>query len=183
MEYLIGEIIMSAAHAFLTRGSQNFLVCDGSTLSIASEQALFSVIGTTYGGDGVTTFKLPDLRGRIPVGVGQGQASAFNYALGQTFGQETVTLTEANLPLHIHSVFATSTTATSSSPAPNMALASPAPNLRLYSNLAPDETNAPLRALAPQAVGAGGGNNPHPNLMPTAYVIFLICRQGVFPHA
>src|SRR5689334_22364847 len=97
MEGYIAEIRLFAADF----SPKNWATCDGQTLSIAQNQALFSLLGTTYGGDGVTTFKLPDLRSRTAIGPGQSQGTSY-YTQGQTIGTPTVTLGSANLPPHTH---------------------------------------------------------------------------------
>lgn len=145
--------------------------CDGSILSIAQNTALFSLLGTTYGGDGVQTFALPDLRGRVPIGAGQSPGHS-NYVLGQKAGSEAVTLTEANLPAHIHNLLANSGPAVALSPVNNLS----SKGVRsVYAQVAPNTL------LGAQAVSATGGNAPHTNMQPTLVITYIIALQGVFP--
>lgn len=146
--------------------------CDGRQLSIANDQVLFALIGTTYGGDGVTTFALPDLRSRIPVHQGTGAGSS--YTTGQTGGAETVTLGAGNLPPHTHPLHAAAASATTAG-VQNMVPASWA-----------DTPYAPASAGTPQPLGASpgdaaGGNQPHNNIPPSLAVGYMICLQGIFP--
>lgn len=144
--------------------------CQGQLLPINSNTALFSLLGTTYGGNGQTTFGLPDLRGRIAMGMGQGPGLA-GYTEGQQGGTETVTLAAAQLPAHNHSV-AASSTATAKSPAG--ALPAYTADGSTYG------TTADL-AMSPTMVGGGGGNQPHNNLQPYLVLNWCIALQGIFP--
>lgn len=145
--------------------------CNGQLLSIQQNAALFSILGTTYGGNGSTTFALPDLRGRTPVHWGQGPGlSAYN--LGQVGGSENVTLTSTQLPQHTHVVNASSNTADLSSPDTNFFASG---GQAVYNSGAPDAAMSPL-AMLPT-----GGSQPHPNLAPYSVLNFSICLAGIFP--
>jgi microcystin-dependent protein len=141
--------------------------CQGQLLSIAENPTLFQLIGTTYGGDGQSTFALPNLASRIPVHMGQ------NYALGQTGGEETVTLTTQQIPTHAHPVIASTGTGAQSSPAGNVLANSAA--VALYSG------DAPNVSLAPQSVQSAGGSQPHDNMQPFVVINFIISLFGTFP--
>lgn len=140
--------------------------CNGQLLSISQNTALFTLIGTTYGGDGQTTFALPDLRGRLPVHQGGG------FTIGQTGGAEQVTLTTNQVPAHGHAISATSTDGTSADPTNATWGESDA---RTYSTSAPDAT------MHASALGAAGSGQPHDNMMPFATLNFIIALEGVFP--
>src|SRR5262245_54899621 len=131
MEQFLGSLLL-VPFAFAPAG---WALCNGQLLSIAQNQALFSLIGATYGGDGVTTFGLPDLRGRVPIGFGQGPGLQ-NYALGQSGGVESTTLGVNQLPSHNHVINVVSSAATSSNPT-NEYLASSG-KASIYSSSRPD---------------------------------------------
>lgn len=154
---------------------RGWAACDGQLLSIASNTALFAILGTTYGGNGQTTFALPDLRGRAPVHFGNGAGLA-PVTLGETGGVESVTLSSANLPSHGHAVMATANLSTATSPADAVLGAKVGrPGVNFYA----PATN--LTALAPGAVGPDGSSGAHPNLQPSLVVNFCIATQGIFP--
>jgi microcystin-dependent protein len=148
-------------------------LCEGQILPISSNTPLFSILGTTYGGDGKTTFALPDLRGRAPIHSGQGNGLS-NVDLGQASGASTVTLTTQNLPSHNHLINATTADGTSGNPTGNL----PA-NTKLldkeYSNATPNTLMSPLM-LQPT-----GQNVPVNNMQPHTGIYYIICLQGVFP--
>ena len=149
--------------------------CDGQLLSLAQNTALFSLLGTTYGGDGQTTFGLPDLRGRMPLHPGQGPGLSL-YDLGQEGGSETVTLLATQIPNHTHVVRATSAGGTSADPAAKVwATPGATRGLRGY-NLAPGTGGA----MAAAAISTVGGQ-PHNNLQPYLTVNLVIALQGVYP--
>jgi microcystin-dependent protein len=158
----IGEIRMFGGN-FAPAG---WAFCDGSLLPISQNDALFNLIGTTYGGDGVNTFALPDLRSRVPVHQGPG------FALAQSGGAETVTLTVNQIPAHSHVPQAKSTQGSQPSPANNVwALSSG----NQYSNLAPSVS------MAPGAMGQTGGSQPHDNMAPFLAINFILSLFGIFP--
>lgn len=155
-----------------------YLRCNGQLISIGDNSALFALIGTTYGGDGVTTFGLPDLRSRIPLhqGTGPGLSSR---VIGEAAGTESVTLTAANLPAHTHQVIATTVNGTTSSPA-NALPAAPALDVSfLYLN--PAATGTTTVAPAPSAISSVGGSQPHTNIMPSLALTYVIAVEGIFP--
>lgn len=146
-------------------------LCNGQLLPIAQYQLLFSLIGTTYGGDGQTTFALPDLRGRIPVHQGQ------NFSIGQSGGTETVTLTAQQVPSHAHA--AQCQTGDGNQRGPGGAFWAGS-GLNQYSSAAPDQAMS-AAAVSPSILGQSGPN-PHDNLMPFQVINFIIALEGVFPN-
>jgi microcystin-dependent protein len=142
--------------------------CNGALMPIAENDALFNLIGTTYGGDGLTTFALPDLQSRIPMHVGPG------FVQGQTGGTETVTLTNNQIPAHSHAPACNSAPGTQTGPA-NGLWASTSPSLNQYS------TNAPTLNMDPAAIGQAGGNQPHDNMVPFLAINFILSLFGIFP--
>ena len=176
-EPFIGMIVMFAGN-FAPR---NWAFCNGQLLSISQNTALFSILGTTYGGNGVTTFALPDLRSRLAMHWGNGQGLS-NYNLGQVTGAETVTLTAAQIPAHIHTL-----TPACNKDEANTDSQSPVGTFPATQNV--NESGYPMYAAAAQGnskmlstpTGSAGGNQPHPNLQPSLAVTFIICLQGLFP--
>jgi microcystin-dependent protein len=176
-EPFLGEIRMFAGN-FNPRA---WALCDGQILSIAQNQALFSLLGTTYGGDGRTTFALPDLRGRLPQHWGNGQGLS-NYALGQKTGTETVTLTAAQIPAHTHMLTPGCNNAVANTDSQTAVGTFPATQNGV-------EGGYPMYAAAAQGnskmlatpTGSTGGNQPHDNRQPSLVVTFIICLQGLFP--
>jgi microcystin-dependent protein len=169
-EPFIGEIFM-AGFNFPPVG---WASCNGSLVPISQYDALFALIGTTYGGDGVNTFALPNLQSRVPIHNGQGPGLPTNFVLGQTGGLENVTLSLGNVPAHSHSVQVSDNAGTSSTPANTLTLGSGA-EAELYTPEAADVNSA-------MTVGGGaGGNTPHSNIMPFLAVNFFIALEGIFP--
>lgn len=160
----IGEIRMFAGN-FAPVG---WMFCEGQLLPISENDTLFQLIGTTYGGDGQETFKLPDLRGRIPIHQGNG------FILAETGGAESITLTMQQIPAHSHSLLATTDLANSASPA-DAYLSTTATGNKIYS------TAAPSVALHPQEIGPTGGSQPHDNFQPYLCINFIISLFGEFP--
>ncbi|OOG50915.1 tail fiber protein [Rhodanobacter sp. C01] len=154
-----------------------WFACDGSLQSIAEYQTLYVLIGTTYGGDGINTFGLPDLRGQLPVHQGNGQGLSPR-VLGASGGTETVTLQTNQLPAHTHTLVATATPASSAQPGNQLLPAALANSDTMY---ATDVTGAPSFPLANAAVGMQGGSQPHDNTMPTLTVSYCIAWAGIFP--
>lgn len=172
----VGEIRMFGGNFAI----RNWAFCNGQLMSIAQNQTLFALIGTTYGGDGVQTFALPDLRGRIPIG--QGNAPGLTpRQIGESGGTENVTVLYTQMPLHSHPFFATAADATLPTPAGNALTGKPlGPSAALYA--VPDNgTNPAPTPLAPTTVGNDGGNQSHPNIMPSLALSFIIALQGIFP--
>jgi len=168
-EPYVGEIRLFAG----TFAPVNWMFCDGSTLQISENSVLFDLIGTTYGGDGQTTFQLPDLRGRVPVHQGTGSTGT-TYVMGGLGGVENVTLTLGQTPSHTHGLAAQSGAgaAVSNNPAQHVLAAGSA---EAFSAATPDSQ------LAATAIEAAGGNQPHPNLMPYQCLNYIISLYGVFP--
>jgi microcystin-dependent protein len=162
----VGEIRMIGGN-FAPAG---WALCDGSLLSIAENEVLFALIGTTYGGDGENVFAVPDLRGRIPVHTGE--QGGQNYPLGQSSGVENVTLTLGQIPSHTHQLMAHDGPGNQSKPT-NAVPAQATP--RMYG-----PPNA-LGAMASGATGTSGGSQPHDNVQPFLCVNFIISLFGVFP--
>ena len=167
-EPFLGEIRMLGFNF----APQGWAPCNGQLLSISQNTALFSLLGTTYGGDGTTTFALPDLRSRVPVGQGQGPALS-SYVEGQAGGAETVTLTAIQMPGHTHVVKASSSAAGSDQPE-GRALARSASHI--YA--AKPDTSTVMNA---DMLGDAGGSQPHDNIQPYLAVNFCIALTGVFP--
>ena len=166
-EQFIGEIKMFGGN-FAPRG---FAVCNGQLLPIAQNTALFSLLGTTYGGNGTTTFALPNLQGRVPLHQGQGPGLSPR-TMGESFGSQAVTLTGAQMPMHSHAQRA-STSAASSTAGPSGAPA--ASTTSIYGS------GSPQVAMAAAAVGVAGGSQPHDNMAPYTVLNFIIALQGIFP--
>lgn len=173
------EMFMSAIAIFgFDWAPRNWASCNGQLLAIAQNQALFSLLGTTFGGNGVSTFALPDLRGRAPVGMGQGLGLS-NITLGQPGGSSSVTLISTQLPTHNHSVLVNNSKAALSAPANNEYLAE-ATDLnsdasKVYSSSAPNVV------LSPNTLANAGGNQPHENMQPYIVVNYCIALYGIFP--
>ena len=163
----VGEIRMFGGN-FAPAG---WAFCDGSLMPISENETLFQLIGTTYGGDGQTTFALPDLRGRVPVHAGQG-AGLSNHTIGEQSGVEIVTLTTTQIPAHSHVPQAVSGNGDQTTPQ-NGVWAGTADSR--YSS------NAPSVVMNVGAVSAAGGSQPHDNMMPFLVINFIISLFGVFP--
>jgi microcystin-dependent protein len=149
--------------------------CNGQIMSIQQNTALFSLLGTTYGGDGVRTFALPDLRSRVPLSFGQGTGLT-NYDLGTVGGVEGVTLNSQQMPLHNHSYTPQAVAAAGGSVSPANALWAESPDgTALY------KTGATNANMAPQTIGNAGGNQPHENRQPYLALNYIIALQGIFP--
>jgi len=144
--------------------------CNGQLLPLSQNTALFSLLGTTYGGDGKSTFALPDLEGSVPMHPGQGPGLSL-YDLGQTGGSETVTLLESEMPAHSHGLRAVEDDGAFFTPV-NMYLAA---GNSMYVNSNPNTT------MAPESLVPAGGSLPHNNMMPYLTLNFCIALQGVFP--
>ncbi len=162
-EPFIGEIRMFGGNF----APQGWAFCDGRILPISENTALFSLIGTFYGGDGQSTFGLPDLRSRVPIH----QSSSF--PLAASGGEENVTLQVAQLPSHTHTMQVSSDTGTKSNPSGAAPAASA--SVSLY------KSATPATALSPAALGAAGSDQPHTNIQPFLCVSFIISLFGIFP--
>ncbi|MGH8079224.1 MAG: phage tail protein [Lysobacter sp.] len=171
-EVFLGQII-TVGFNFAPKG---FALCNGQILSIAQNQALFSLLGTQYGGNGVTTFALPDMRSRTPVAYGQSVDPAWNpapYTIGETGGAENVTLLTPQLPAHTHGLNGCNAAATSRNPTNNFYGTT---TTAIYAN-----TGQAQIPLNPATIGPSGGTQPHPNLQPYLVINFCIALSGIFP--
>lgn len=168
-EPYVGEIRMFAG-AFVPVG---WAFCDGQSLNINQNELLFMLIGTTYGGDGQTSFKLPDLRGRLPVGQGQFPGGEL-YDLGQAGGVEQVTLTPNQLPSHSHRAQAHTSRGKFDSPAGHFWAGAPEPN---YTPV----TAGRALPMSQEAITPVGGGQAHNNVMPYLPIGFIIALQGLWP--
>jgi microcystin-dependent protein len=148
--------------------------CNRQLLPLSQNTALFSLLGTIYGGNGRSNFALPDLQGNAPMHPGQGPGLSLR-DLGETGGSETVTLLESEIPFHTHPLQAETTPANSKSPAGNVLARAAGGNVYL----AP--AGAPIVQLSPNALAPTGGNQPHNNMQPYLTLNFCIALQGVFP--
>ncbi len=151
---------------------QGWMLCNGQLLAISQYSVLFDLIGTTYGGDGQSTFALPDLRGRVPLGAGQGTGLS-NYVLGQPSGAETVTLTVNQMAAHTHLYTPGAGAAEQTTNRPDSAY----PTVGGYYDATPNGS-APMPS---PSVANAGGNQPHPNLQPYLGINFIISLFGIFP--
>ena len=151
---------------------QGWALCDGSLLPISQYETLFSLIGTTYGGDGQNTFALPDLRSRVLLHQGQGPVLS-NYVLGESGGAEAVTLTVGQLPQHLHSAMGNSGAGTSPSPSGALWAGSPT---NIYT--AGSAANA---AMSATSISVSGGSQPHDNMLPFVTLNFCIAFEGIYP--
>lgn len=172
-EFYLGQVLL-AGFNFAPRG---FALCNGQILPISQNAALFSLLGTTYGGDGRVTFALPDLRGRTPLGAGSSADPSWQPpapSLGQVSGSETVTLLSSQLPVHTHALSGINSTGTLKNPTAN-AYGSVVGN-PLYG-----PSTGPQVPLAPQSIGNAGNTQPHQNMQPFRAITFAIALTGVFP--
>lgn len=160
----VGEIRIFAGN-FAPAG---WMFCEGQLLPISENETLFQLIGTTYGGDGQSTFGLPDMRGRLPIHFGNG------FTLAQTGGAEMVTLTTNQIPIHAHTLLGTDNAATDTNPGNNV-LGKTLVNISAYG------TDAPTTSLNAATVASVGGSQPHTNLQPYLCVDFIISLFGIFP--
>jgi|SRR5215470_8738861 len=161
----VGEIRMFAGN-FAPAG---WMFCEGQLLPISEYETLFNLIGTTYGGDGQSTFALPDLRGRIPLHQGNG------FTLAETGGAETITLTVSQIPAHSHAALGTANPGTTTSPS-----AQTMSNLAGATNSAYGQ-DAPKSTLSPSSITSTGGSQPHNNFQPYLCIDFIISLFGIFP--
>jgi microcystin-dependent protein len=165
----IGEIRVFAGN-FAPLG---WALCNGQLMAIAENTALFQLLGTTYGGDGVQTFALPNLQGRVLIH--QGQAIGLsNYLMGQVGGAESVALSAQQLPVHTHPLVGVAASATAPNPGPNVTLAMSPSGIPIYGTGA-------NTALAPQAITAAGSGQAHENRQPYLAITNIIALNGIFP--
>lgn len=161
----VGEIRMFGGN-FAPAG---WMFCEGQLLPISENETLFNLIGTTYGGDGQSTFALPDLRGRVPIHQGNG------FVLAEQGGVESITLTVNQIPAHTHAMLATANNANGVVPTGQVLAASSEVTVSPYGSDNP-QTN-----LSPQAVSSVGGSQPHDNFQPYLCIDFIISLFGIFP--
>ncbi len=159
----VGEIRMFAGN-FAPAG---WMFCEGQLLPISENETLFQLIGTTYGGDGESTFALPDLRGRIPIHQGNG------FILAETGGAEEITLTVSQIPAHSHALLGSGTTGSQAAPQDGLLATS-----AVITPYAPETSGG---AMAPAAITPVGGSQPHTNFQPYLCVDFIISLFGIFP--
>lgn len=172
--YFVGEIRMFGGN-FAPAG---WAFCDGSLLPISENEVLFNLIGTTYGGDGQSTFALPDLRGRVAVHQGQGPGLSTK-VIGEMAGTETVTLSVQQIPAHSHGVQASANPGTSSTPAGNVVANGSSTSINVYRN--PADLATSQVTLNAATIAQGGGGQPHDNLQPTLTISYIISLYGIFP--
>ena len=174
----LGQIMMFAGN-FAPRG---FALCNGQLLSISQNAALFALLGTAYGGNGVQTFGLPDLQSRLPIHVGTGPGLS-SYVLGQNGGVDNVTISTQTMPAHTHMLNATTAQATGikigTALLPGQPTVGSPP--RFYGSNVQGQPPLIPYAMAPGAVSSVGGNLPHTNDMPSLCITFVIALTGVFP--
>ena len=170
-EPFIGEIRLWAGN-FAPRG---WALCNGQLIGISQNTALFSILGTMYGGNGTTTFGLPNLVGRVPIHAGQGPGTSY-YAEGEPGGVETVTLTLNELPSHTHQVNVSAEQAALVAPGPDRLLAQSTDG-----NAYQSTTGQNLTPLNQQGLPPTGGDLPHDNMQPYLALSFIIALQGIFP--
>lgn len=166
-EPFVGEIKMFAG----TFAPRNWALCDGQLLSIPQNDALFSLLGTIYGGDGRTTFGLPDMRGRLPIHMGTGPGLAPRQ-IGQRFGQENVTVTAAQVPSHTHQMRAADDAGETTDPTG-----------QVQARTSDDSYSAssPNTNMASEAISASGGSSSHTNVQPFLCINFIIALFGIYP--
>ncbi|MFN8012577.1 MAG: tail fiber protein [Holophagaceae bacterium] len=172
MEGTIGEIRLFAGN-FAPR---TWAFCQGQILAISQNTALFSILGTTYGGNGQTTFGLPDLRGRVPVGTGTGPGLP-NVVMGQAAGEPAHTLSITEIPAHNHTATSPAATAsTTATPGTGVAVGPATLGAAVSKNFGTADGS-----LAAPSIGIAGGSQPHNNMQPYLGMNYIICLQGIFP--
>lgn len=178
----VGEIRMFGGNY----APEDWLPCDGRPVAISTYDVLYSLIGTTYGGDGRTTFALPDLRGRLPIGQGSGTGLTPR-VLAQKGGNETVALTVSAMPAHTHAANAANTAGIQPNPTGGVWAATvntttpPATPVNQYIKTSEIVPPAKTGVMDPLAIGASGGNGSHDNMMPYLPLNFIICVNGFYP--
>lgn len=177
-EVFLGQIMLFAGN-FVPAG---YVACDGKLLSKDDYPHLFSLFGTTYGGDGVTTFAVPDLRGRLPIGIGQGQFGN-SYSQGASGGQASVTLTNAQMPAHTHTLYGENSTANTSVPGPGTMFGNGNDGEILpYNDLA--SANGTFGSFSNASITLSiGGGNAHENRMPCLGIQYIMAVEGIYPSA
>lgn len=174
MDEYIGVIKIFAGN-FAPRG---WAFCNGQSLPIQQYAAVYSLLGTTYGGNGTSYFNLPDLRGRAPIHFGQGNGLT-NRTIGEVGGTESVTLDSTNMPAHTHNLSVSNANSTNHQPASGNSIAAP---MDINGDVAKGfNTSAPNTALSSTTITSTGGSLPHPNMQPYMAVNYIICLEGIYP--
>ena len=177
-EASIGEIRTFAGN-YIPEDQPAWLPCNGQSLAVSQYQELYSLIGTTYGGNGSTTFALPNLNGALPIGQGTSTEN-LTYAIGSGGGSVTVVLTEAECPQHTHTLYASSTQANTNTPSPQVGFAAVPGTDLLYVDTAKPIQPAPVLFSA-QSVSPVGAGTAHANMMPSTAITYMIATQGYYP--
>jgi|SRR5271154_2414380 len=176
MEPFLGQILMVGFN-FAPIG---WALCNGQTMSISQNTALFSLLGTYYGGDGISTFNLPDLQSRVPVHQGQG-AGLSPYFIGSNGGTENVTLLATQMPSHSHLINVNNTPGTAPDPTNNIQAEAGTGDPRSPTLISQFTNAASTGTMAPNTVSLAGGNLPHANIQPYLTINFIIALQGIYP--
>lgn len=181
MDELMGTIKLFAGNF----APQGYLYCAGQLLSINQYQALYSILGTMYGGNGTTNFALPDLRSRVPVGGGMGQSPTVGSTvyLGEVAGEQKHTLIATEIPSHSHNLNVSSANATQSAATAGAAIATPGTynSGRTFTPTLGFSTDAPNTTLNPTSIAIAGGNQSHNNMQPYVGLSYIICVEGIYP--
>ncbi|GGJ14144.1 phage tail protein [Paenibacillus hunanensis] len=173
----VGEIRMFTGVAG-TKVPQGWAFCDGTVLQISQNEVLYALIGNQYGGDGVNTFALPDLRGRLAIHNGTLTPSGPNFGLASTGGSENVQLTTAQLPVHTHNVSIVSGQTSATTPTPTNATLPATSTINMYGTASSTTTTASMNS---QSISSNGGNGTHNNMMPYLTITYMIALQGIYP--
>ncbi|EPY01977.1 phage tail protein [Magnetospirillum fulvum] len=175
-DWFLGEIRLFS----MSWNPQDWLLCDGSILQISGNQALYSLLGTTYGGDGKNTFALPDLRGRTIVGTSMSDAT---YQRGKAGGSETVPLTQAQIPQHQHDFMAAASagTVTAIGAGVTIATVSPTTPVPQAPAIFTNQVSSPKTKLNSGTIGVTGSADGHPNMQPSLVLNYCIARSGIYP--
>ncbi|WP_029284621.1 phage tail protein [Pedobacter sp. R20-19] len=176
MDPLIGQIIIFAG----TYAPRGWAFCQGQTMQIRQYQALFAVLGTTYGGDGVNTFLLPNLTGKVPVHFGTAPTGTV-YPLGKGGGSESVALTTLQMPAHTHAVAVNKSPDAANSVNPENNFMADTTDSSLGSGPNIYTSTAPNAVMGATALSAAGGSQPHSNMQPYLAMNFIIAIEGIYP--
>src|SRR5437763_1092937 len=168
----VGEIRMFGG-SFAPAG---WAFCDGQVMPISENNTLFNLIGTTYGGDGQSTFALPNLQSRVPTHFGTSPVTGSTYTIAEQFGEESVTLTSQQMPVHTHTLLGSGADGNAASPTGNVPAVLPAATTKsAYASL------GPFGSLDPSSIAPSGGSQPHDNVQPFLVISFIISLFGIFP--
>jgi microcystin-dependent protein len=177
MEPFLGQVCLFS-FSIIPRG---WAPCNGQLMAIAQNTALFALIGTTYGGDGITTFALPDLRGRAALNAGHGPGLS-SRIMGEASGTENVTLISTQMPAHNHPMMVSATPATSNTPNGNVLAVSNGSVPSLEASASVNTYGTQINGMAnPQTIGLSGGSQPHYNMQPYLVMNYCIATSGIFP--